>query len=183
MDQTRLSGILLIVAGAQFLIGILLSESLYPGYSVPQNYLSDLGTPGMPSAPVFTGTVMVLGLLGVVAALLLWNQRAGRFLPAMLLVTSLGSLGVAIFPETTGLPHIVFALVSFIAGTMTVISSSRVTVPPFSFVAPVLGLVSVTALILLVLPGPRATFPGFMEKMIVYPLVTWQIAFGGYLVR
>jgi hypothetical membrane protein len=183
MDHTRLSGLLLTVGGAQFLVGILLAEALYPGYSVSWNYISDLGVPGMPSAPAFTATVLLLGLLGGIAALLLLHQRLGTLLPAALLVSSIGCIGVGISPETTGLSHVLFAFISFVAGAVAVISSSRVTTSPLSIVALILGLVSLFALILLMVRGPDASFPGFVERLIVYPLIIWQIAFGGYLLR
>ncbi len=39
----ELGGTLFFVAGAQFIIGMIISEALYPGYSTPLNTISDLG--------------------------------------------------------------------------------------------------------------------------------------------
>lgn len=48
MDYKRAAGALIFTGAVQFVIGMLLAEFLYPGYSASGNYISDLGLPAAP---------------------------------------------------------------------------------------------------------------------------------------
>ena len=39
----KVAGTLFLVATSQFVIGLVVAEALYPGYSISSNYISDLG--------------------------------------------------------------------------------------------------------------------------------------------
>ncbi len=52
---------LFFIAVTQFVLGFTISEALYPGYSVSDNYISDLGIG--PSSIIFNSSVFLLGLL------------------------------------------------------------------------------------------------------------------------
>jgi hypothetical membrane protein len=41
-DYRKVSGALVFVAGSQFVVGMLVTEALYPGYSISQDYISNL---------------------------------------------------------------------------------------------------------------------------------------------
>lgn len=51
----RIAGILFFVAVTQFILGLTMAEALYLGYSISENYVSDLGVG--PSAIVFNSSV------------------------------------------------------------------------------------------------------------------------------
>ena len=42
-DNSKIAGTLLLVGGIQFVVAVVIAESIYPGYSVSQNVISDLG--------------------------------------------------------------------------------------------------------------------------------------------
>jgi len=42
-SREKVAGMLFFVAAAQFVLGLAIAEALYPGYSVSENYISDLG--------------------------------------------------------------------------------------------------------------------------------------------
>lgn len=65
-DNRRVAGTIIFVAGAQFVLGMLVAEALYPNYSISQNYISDLGAG--PSAAIFNSSVFLLGLMVVAGA-------------------------------------------------------------------------------------------------------------------
>src|SRR2546423_8973351 len=72
----KIGGALLFVAGAAILMGIITAEALYPaGYSTSRNDISDLGATRpphsvivQPSATIFDTTMILTGLLIIVAA-------------------------------------------------------------------------------------------------------------------
>ena len=62
------------------MIGMILAEALFPGYSVSANAISDLGADcgsvcviNQPSAAIFDGTVFFLGLLAAVASYIVYS--------------------------------------------------------------------------------------------------------------
>ncbi len=72
-NSPRLSGLLYFIGGAQFLLLTTLAESLYPNYSVRNNFLSDLGVVE-PSGTVWNTSIFLGGLLFVLSAYLLFRS-------------------------------------------------------------------------------------------------------------
>jgi hypothetical membrane protein len=89
------------------------------------------------------------------------------------------------FPGNTGDPHAIFAMVTFVAGGVAAISASRITTAPFRWLSFLLGAVSLLTLSSYILLGDASPMAGFgiggLERWIVYPVILWVIAFGGYL--
>ena len=191
-DQ-RLGGALLSVAGAIILLGIISAEALYPrAYSTGANQISDLGgtePPGslvfQPSATIFDGSMIVVGLLVIVGAWFVQRTFRRRSVTIPLALLGLGALGVGLFPGSTGTPHAVFAMLTFVSGGTAALTAARVATGPFRYVSILLGTVSLLTLIgYLVLreAGPMAGLGlGGVERWIVYPIVIWVTGFGGYL--
>jgi len=57
-SRERVAGMLFFAAVTQFVLGLSVAEALYPGYSLSDQYISDLGTG--PSAIVFNSSVFIL---------------------------------------------------------------------------------------------------------------------------
>ena len=55
----KIAGVLLLVASVQFILGLVVAEALYSGYSVADNYISDLGVG--PSSIVFNSSASFWG--------------------------------------------------------------------------------------------------------------------------
>ena len=85
-DNTiKIGGLLYVVAVFQFFVLELVAETLYPGYSVASNYISDLGATCVkppstqicvvrqPSAKIFDATVFIMGLMLLAGACFVYH--------------------------------------------------------------------------------------------------------------
>src|SRR4030042_6775922 len=93
----RSPGLWLLLGGLEFLFLVHLSEFLYPGYSVSDNYISDLGVGPMPSSAIFTVAVVLFGLMALVAAALLRQGNKKSLIWLLLTLTGIGAIGVGGF--------------------------------------------------------------------------------------
>jgi len=189
----RIGGGLLLLAGATIFMGIITAEALYPGsFSTGANEISDLGgtrPPNsvilQPSATIFNLAMTVIGALVVAGSWFVQRAFGRRSVTIPIAVLGVGALGVGIFPGNTGNPHAVFAMVTFVSGGIAALSAARVTTAPFRYISFLLGAVSLATLGTYMLLGdasPMAVLGiGGVERWIVYPVVLWITAFGGYL--
>lgn len=178
-DRRTLTGLLVLVGAVEFLLGMLVAEGMRPSYSVSSDAISGLGVDV--SAPVFNGSIIVLGVLTLAAAYLYHATHRRLWVTIPFLLAGVGPIGVGLFPETIPAPHGVFAFVSFVFGGLTAILTSFQTRPPFRYLALVLGILGLVSLVLFVSGAYLGIGLGGMERMIVYPVLFWAIAFGGYL--
>lgn len=182
------AGAFFFVGGLECVLGILLAETQYQGYSVANNAISDLGATcansvcviHQPSAIIFNGSVILLGALVLAGSYLMRKSSMGG-LPIVVALAGVGALGVGLFPETTGIVHILASLVVFLFGGLSAVVSYRYTRAPFSFFSVILGLVSLVALVLYGDGAYLGLGQGGMERMIAYPELLWVVGFGGYL--
>jgi hypothetical membrane protein len=191
----RIAGVFFLVAGAQFILGLVISEALYPGYSVADNYISDLGVG--PSSIVFNSSVFLFGLLSIIGAWFLLRTVDFRGLTFLLILMAIGAMGVGIFTSAFTTIHGIASLMAFGFGGLSAIASFKVLKLPLSAISVVFGAMTLGALVLfaggLVTTGsltssepPVSEFflgigPGGMERLIVYPALIWLILFSGYL--
>jgi hypothetical membrane protein len=186
----RLAGVFGFIGGVQCLIGIVVAEDLYPGYSVSMNYISDLGATcratcviEQPAAAVFDSTVILLGLFVIAAAYFLYRSSKRRILPSLLILSAIGSIGVGVFPETTGILHVVVSLMVFLFGGLSAIASYQILEPPINYLAEALGALTLLALVLFSSGYYLGIGPGGMERMIAYPALLWLVGLGAYLMK
>lgn len=187
-SKMKVSGTLISLASTQFLLGMLLAEALYPGYSVSLNYISDLGATCratciivQPSSLIFESSVFLLGVLLVLGAYLFRQGSRSLLAPLLLGITGLGAVGVGVFPETAGMLHAVVSLVAFVGGGLATLASFKFTRPVLCYFAAILGTMTLVALVLYASGIYLGLGAGGMERIVVYPVVMWGIAFGGYL--
>ncbi len=187
-SRIKVSGALLFLASTQFLFGMLLAETLYPGYNISVNYISDLGatchttcTIVQPSSLIFDSSVFLLGALLVLAAYL-FRQGSGSVLAPLLIgMTGLGAMGVGVFPETTGVLHDIVSLVAFAGGGLATLATFKFSRPVLCYFAAILGTMTLVALVLYASGIYLGLGAGGMERVVVFPVITWGIGFGGYL--
>lgn len=196
MDDSRqqgIAGVLLATAGAVTLMGIVTAEALFPAaYTTTANEISDLGGKAVdgtilqPSGYVFTAAMVISGLATIAAAVVLLRSGGGRLLGSVVLLNGVGTLGVGLFPSGTGAVHPSFAVLSFVAGALCGLAGGwtrRGAVSWFSYALG--GVVSVVLLLALFagLDGGLLTELGIggAERWIAYPIVLWQVMFGGAL--
>ena len=191
-EYYKIAGIILLIGCLQFLLAVNLAETQFPGYSVAKNTLSDLGgtvPPVEPSAIIFNISVIILGILGLVTVYLILKSGGCRLFSSCLAISSIGAVGVGLFPEYTGSAHIFFALLTFIFGSLAVIFSYRLGLNiPMVIVSMVTGLISLLLILSFFILGfgpanPLIAFLGIggTERFIVYPVLFYLIALGGYL--
>jgi len=185
----KLAGALILVASAQFIVALTVAEAFYSGYSVSQNYISDLGATCRetclvlePTATIFNSSVFLLGLLGILGAYSLWRGFRSRLLLILLVMVGLGAMGVGLFTETAGAIHHVASLVTFVFAGLSAIASYRLQKAPLSFFSILLGLMTLGALGLYFSDVFLGLGPGGMERMIVYPALIWATEFGASLI-
>ncbi len=194
-SNCRIAGALFLVASAQFFLGLVVSEATYPGYSLADNYISDLGVGA--SSSIFNSSAFLLGLLSLIGVFFLPRTVEFRGLIVLLTLMAIGAVGVGIFTSAFTLIHGVVSLMAFWFGGLAAIASYKVSKPPLSAISVILGLMILAALSLfaagLVTTGsltsnvrPSSDFflglgPGGMERMIVYPALIWLALFSGYL--
>ncbi len=166
---------------------MVISEALFPGYSVSGNHISDLGANcgsvcviNQPSAEIFDASVLILGLMGFVAGYLIFASRH-RVAGILALIGGLGAMGVGVFPETTGGLHVLFSFVAFFFTGLAAIASYRLVRPPMAQLAVVLGVLTLATLALYGSGTYLGLGPGGMERMVAYPAVIWVIGVGGNL--
>jgi hypothetical membrane protein len=177
----KVAGTLFFLASSQFVIGMMISEALYSGYSISGNYISDLGKAGS-SAMIFNSSIFLLGLLILIGAYFI--QRAFNFKPVtlLLILTAIGAVGVGVFTENYPPVHTVVSLIAFLFGGLSSIASYRLLKRPFSIIAVILGLMTLAALSLFGAQVYLGLGKGGMERMIAYPILMWGAGFGGYLI-
>jgi hypothetical membrane protein len=133
--------------------------------------------------------MLVTGALVVIAAYLLYRSVDRRGFPILLAIFGVGAFGVGVFPGNVTPWHGLFALLTFFSGGLTVVLSSRVVSRPFSVLCGLFGGISLLILVSVFVYGLviRAPHPleflggGGIERWVVYPLILWILAFGGYL--
>jgi len=179
-DNRTVAGALLFVGSVQCLLVLVIVEALYPGYSVSENYISDLGV-GTTSL-VFNSSVFLLGVLAVTGAYFIRLAFDSKLLFILLLLTGVGAIGVGLFPETAGEIHGVFSLITFLFGGLSAIVSYKLQKPPLSYFSVLLGALSLVALVLFASGNYVGLDKGGMERMIADPTLIWGAAFGSHLI-
>jgi hypothetical membrane protein len=191
-EYYKIAGIILLIGCLQLLLAVNLAETQFPGYSVSKNTLSDLGgtiPPVEPSAIIFNISIIILGILGLATVYLILKSGGCRLFSSCLAISSIGAVGVGIFPEYTGSTHIFFALLTFLFGSLAVIFSYRLGLNiPMIIVSLVTGLMSLLIILSLFILGSGTTNPlvaflgiGGTERFIAYPVLFYFTALGGYL--
>lgn len=171
MNHRGIGSILLFAGVTQFILLFKIAEFLYPEYSVAHNYISDLGVG--PVAYMFNSSIIVMGLLGLIAGYLLlkWD----KIFSIQLILASLGSAGVGLFPENMGILHSISALITFLFSGLDAIYSYKVDTKMSKYFWPVLGVISIVSLLLFISHNYLGLGHGGMERLIVYPVFLWLI--------
>jgi hypothetical membrane protein len=195
-SRGKVAGVLFFIAATQVVLGFTIAEALYPGYSVSDNYISDLGIG--PSSIVFNSSVFLLGLLLLIGTYFLRQISDFKTVNMLLLLMAVGAMGVGVFTKDFRTVHGVVSSMAFLFAGLSAIASFKVLKKPFSLVSIILGAMTLGALVLfssgLVASGSLTSNdaldssfflglgPGGMERMIVYPALMWLAGFGGHLV-
>jgi hypothetical membrane protein len=186
-SMTR-SGTLLFLAGFLIFMGILTSEMLFKApYNTHDSYISELGTASTAtkaiqktSALIFDTTMIVTGLMVVLAALYIQKIFRRLISTVPLALTGIGLTGVGIFPAHMPPWHIIFAMVIFISGGIAAITSFRIVKAPLRYLFILFGITTLTFLFLNRFTSMEFGAGG-SERWVFYPVVFWLTGLGTYL--
>jgi hypothetical membrane protein len=181
MNADALAGFLLFLGAVQFLVLMILAETQYPNYSPAANYISDLGLWKNRSAWIFNPSIILLGGMTVTAGALLWSMHGPSVGPILVTLSGIGAFGVGIVNEKYLKPHLVFALLAFAPSALAAVSYGMGTPLPFGAASVILGLISLSALVLIAMRRTLGLGMGGMERMVFYPVLGWMLAYSGYL--
>jgi len=176
----KIAGVLFFIAATQYVLGVIIAEALHPGYSISTNYMSDLGIGQY--AMIFNASVFLLGLFIIVGTYFLQRAFNVKILTVLLILLALGYMGVGIFTENSETMHFIAALLVFIFGGLSAIYSYKLMKLPFSLISVILGLMTLSAMVLFGVNQYLGLGAGGMQRMVVYPILIWIIGFGGYLI-
>jgi hypothetical membrane protein len=192
----KTAGIFFFIASTQFIIGLIVAEALYPGFSVYGNYISDLGVG--PSSMIFNSSIFLLGLLSVVGAYFLPRTPNFRTPTLIIVLMGIGAIGAGVFTKNFALVHGAVSSMAFAFGGLSAVVSFKVLKMPFSAISVILGLTALGASGLFAcgllttglfesIEAQDSVFflgigPGGMERMIVYPAIIWLAGFSGHLI-
>jgi hypothetical membrane protein len=179
-DDRKIAGSLLFIGAVLCVLGIIVAEALYTGYSTSENYISDLGVG--PSSLIFNSSLFLLGVLTVGGAYFIQRAFDFRLFSIFAAITGIGAMGVGLFPEDAGVVHVVFSLITFLFAGLSAIMSYKLQKQPFSYFSVILGVVVLLALVLFASGTFLGLGKGGMERMIAYPALLWAIGFGGHLI-
>lgn len=179
-SNREVAGVLIFIAASQLILGVIVAEALYPGYSISTNYISDLGIG--PSSTIFNVSVFLLGLLAIIGVYFFQRAFHSRLVTILFTIAALAAMSVGIFTENSEPMHSIASIVLFLFCGLSAIFSYKVTKSPFNIIAILLGLTSLVAMILFMGNIYLGLGVGGMERMIVYPILIWIIGFGGFLI-
>jgi hypothetical membrane protein len=192
MEEKGTAGLLLFAGALLLLFGMMLAEFTYPGYSMANNYISDLGNFNHPvPAVIFNVSLTLFGAMAIYAGRLL-RTALDRWLGTLIILAGAGGMGVGIFNEGTILAiHYVCAFTTFFCGGIAIYWSAKVLyVPPvsriFLFMAGIVAFFFSFMLYGMVSGSPGGINFGIgmggMERMVAFPTIFWVLATGIYLV-
>jgi hypothetical membrane protein len=198
-----------LLASVQFVVVMIVLQLAWthaPGYSLSQNYISDLGNTGCgpwphatsrficsPLPELFNGSSVVFGLLLLLGTLLVptaFPARTSRTIGLVLLVLGgFGAIGVGLSPENVDLPvHLLMAGIAFGAGNLALIVLSigmfrDTRWDGYRGYTLLSGLVGLIALALLETGTFLHLGPGGMERLVAAPAILWLVVAGIHLLR
>ena len=200
MRILKAAGILALVAAAQWVLLVIVAETQYPNYVIQQHFLSDLGATcqrGLvpiacvivsPASQIWNSTLALMGLLSLVSAVLVYAATRKKAFSIFFGLWGLGAFIAGVVPETLLSVHELASTVAFVGGSLAAIVAYRFLPSPLKYLSVVLGLLSFASLFVLIFEGPFYRWNGIfglgvggIERMVVYPIIIWEIALGAFL--
>lgn len=186
-SDVRRAGSLLLFGGLEVLLLMTLAEALYLGYSTHTNTISDLAAVGAPTWLFFDPSVFVWGVCWFVGAYFLFRGRGKKGLMIVNLLPGIGVTLASLSPENVNIAvHSIGAVLAFIPGAVAMMLSYRLIKSSLRYFALSLGALSLVAVVIY-FGAYYSTIvqdtlgSGGSERIIVYPILIWLIAFGSYL--
>ena len=184
--DTWLPGFVLFVLAAQFMTVIMLAASVAPDYDFHAGAISDLGVIGE-TALLFNVSLVAVGVLNLVGGYLFFRTHGRPWILATYLLAGIGAIGAGSIPLNTSDFHSLFALVAFLCFNLEAMATATVLPGPMKAISALAGAIGIVFVGVMIIgdSGNPAIFGaighGGSERMIVYPVMLWMLALGGYL--
>jgi hypothetical membrane protein len=185
-DDRRLPGLLMFTLAAQFMTVVMLAASMAPSHDITGGAISDLGV--IPeSAALFNVSLVVTGLLNLLAGYLLYRSHRRRWIVVVFTLAAIGAAGAGIVPLDVSGAHGLFALLGFLCFNLEPLAMAPLLRGPMRFISYLAAMAGLLFVGLMVIgdAGDPSVFGaighGGAERMIVYPVMLWMMAVGGYL--
>lgn len=182
------AGLIFFAEAAQFMLVIVLGASIAPGYGLNASTISELGV-APETATLFNSSLMAVGVLNIVGGALFHRTHRRVWITAVFVVAGVGALGAGVINLGVSSDiHNLAALVAFIGfGVQPAVAAMRLR-GPIRLLAALASIASL-AFTVVMLIGEFANESVFgvigrggAERMVVYPIMLWMMAFGGYLI-
>lgn len=183
----KVAGMLIVIASILFIFFVILAQSVYPNYSLNNNYISDLGV-GI-TAPLFNSAAIFFGVMLLMASYLLHLSKKHPYLSYGFALVGVGAFGVGMLPESTGLPHLLAAFLTFGGAALTALGFSKASKGPLSYYSMLAGALGLLVLLitLINITGVYTISLGLghggIEEILFYDEIIWAMVFGVYLIR
>jgi hypothetical membrane protein len=185
-DDQRLPGFLLFVLAAQFMTVIMLAASMAPAYDFNAGAISDLGV--VPeTALLFNASLIAVGVLNVVGGYLFFRAHRKPWILTTYLLAGIGAIGAGSIPLDSSDFHSLFALMAFLFFNLEALATATVLRGPMKAISLLAGAIGIVFVVVMIIgdSGNPAIFGvighGGAERLIVYPVMLWMLALGGYL--
>lgn len=188
----KIGGVLYIIAVFQFFVFELVAETLYPGYSVANNYISDLGATCVnppstltcvvhqPSARFFDTTVSIMGLLLLLGTFFVFHGTRRKLYFVTSTVADVAISLVGVFPENTGWPHVIVSeFTFFFLGFSLILAWTIANGNAFKYLTVVFGVLTLFFTITDIPAGQVGV--GGQERLLVLCALLGLLALGGHL--
>lgn len=190
-DYYKLAGIIMMISCFQFILAVNLAETMLPGFSIAKNIFNGLGSSVHiigPSAIIFNLSIIILGILFLIAVYLILKSGGCRLFSSCLALSSIFAIGCGIFMQYTGSAAILYTL-TLLFGCLAVLFSYRLGLNiPMVIISFIMGLTALLTLILQFILGDGSnnflvTYLGVggTQILILYPIILYLTALGGYL--
>lgn len=182
--SAKLYGLVLAAAALQFIAAVQIAQSLYPGYNMWRNYISDLGNKalaGPVASTIFNASAAALGLLVLASSYgigKITNKRTAC--TALLALSGIGALGVGLFPEGSPMGlHTISALIAFLFGGLAVVFLGIYTAmpKPLRLLGVAMGVLTLVSLAAYIALGE----PPIVERPVAYPILIYAAIYGIYM--
>ena len=184
-DNKRIAGLLFFIASVQFVLVAIICEALYPGYSVGQQFMSDLGNWSLAGnyAAIYNVSVIFSGIIGIASAYFIQRVFKNRLFTSLLVVSDVCYVFVGVVSEDISLPvHGISGLVGLVFGLAAMIMSYKFVKSPLSYAPVILGGVTLLALVLQASGFYLGLGLGGIERLEIYTYLLWGLGFDGYLI-
>jgi hypothetical membrane protein len=184
-DDKRIAGLLGFVGIVQFVLAVIICEAVYSGYSVGQQYISDLGNWSLAGnyAAIFNVSIIFAGILGFASAYFIQKAFKNRLFTSLLMISTVCNALIGVFAEDISMPmHGIFAIIGLFLGLGATFMTYKFVKSPLSYAPLILGGVIIVAVILQGSGNYLGLGLGGIERLEIYPSLLWGLVFDAYLI-